>query len=103
MSSGARKLLINLLVIIVSLVLVATVSRGCGVKIPEEGTAQALLFRERCTECHDLIAPQSMTPKMWETIIGRLDGNSKRGHPALPTEVREPLLDYIMRNAYRRR
>ncbi len=99
--SGGRIIALNLALIGAALIVVSSLAAGCGVKLPEEGSPQALLYRERCTECHDIFRPGAMTPKMWETILGGLDGESRRGHPAVPWAERQALLEYIMRHAHR--
>jgi len=88
-----------------ALVLVAALAvssaAGCTPKpLPEEGSPSAVLYMEKCgTTCHRPYQPAALKPKMWETMVARMEIEmARRGIPFLPAE-RAEILDYLNRNA----
>lgn len=83
------------------LVTVGAVSiAGCTGPLPEEGSPSALLYVEKCgTYCHRPYQPSGMKPKMWETMLVRMEIEMRRrGMPFSASEQAE-ILDYLIRNA----
>ncbi|MEA2626813.1 MAG: hypothetical protein QOD06_2858 [Candidatus Binatota bacterium] len=77
----------------------ALLAAGCQVKLPEEGTPAAELYRTRCSACHRLYAPSVLKPAMWEIVVERMRGQIGKAHmPALTEEERQTILDYLKRN-----
>jgi hypothetical protein len=76
-------------------------SVGCTPKpLPEEGSPSALLYTARCgTTCHRPYQPGSLKPKMWETMLARMEIEMARRGMPLSNSERAELLDYLIRNA----
>ena len=79
---------------------VALIAIGCSRRpLPEEGTASADLYVERCGGCHAAYHPQLLTERMWEAMVGRMEITMRRrGQPLSPAD-REEILAYLTRNA----
>lgn len=91
---SARDLIVRL---IATLALVATAA--CSQPLPEEGSADARLYVDRCGRCHAVYMPGMLTSAMWEAMVGRMEGEMKRrGRPLDPVD-RERILAYLQRNA----
>lgn len=73
---------------------------GCGPAVPEPDSPGARLYQSRCTGCHRLYAPGSMTAAMWQVQVERMQGEfTRRGVRALtPSEI-EMLLGYLGRHS----
>jgi hypothetical protein len=79
----------------------AATTLGCMRKpLPEEGSPAALLYVEKCgTYCHLPYQPVALKPKMWETMVARMEIEmARRGMPFSPID-RAQILDYLKRNA----
>lgn len=79
----------------------AATTMGCVPKpLPEEGSPSALLYVEKCgTYCHRPYQPVALKPKMWETMVARMEIEMvRRGMPFSPSD-RAQILDYLSRNA----
>ncbi len=79
----------------------AATTIGCTPKpLPEEGSPSALLYVEKCgTYCHSPYQPVALKPKMWETMVARMEIEMvRRGMPFSPSD-RAQILDYLSRNA----
>ena len=74
---------------------------GCTPKpLPEEGSPSALLYTEKCgTYCHRPYQPAALKPKMWETMVARLEIEMVRRRMPLAPSDRAQILDYLSRNA----
>jgi hypothetical protein len=67
--------------------------------LPEEGSADARLYAERCGSCHPLYRPGVLKAKMWEAMVVRMETEmARRGVPLSPTD-RDSILAYLKRNA----
>ena len=85
-----------------SVVVVATVLAVAActpAPLPEEGSADARLYSERCGGCHPVYQPGVLKPKMWETLIARMEIEMSRRGLALPPAERDAILAYLKRNA----
>jgi hypothetical protein len=82
-------------------VVAATTLLACSRPLPEEGSPQATLYRERCgTGCHGAFQPHTLTPKMWKVQVDRMDQKFRgAGLPVPSGAERDQLLDYLTRNA----
>jgi hypothetical protein len=79
----------------------AATTAGCASPpLPEEGSPSALLYVEKCgTYCHRPYQPVALKPKMWETMVARMEIEmARRGMPFSPRD-RAQILDYLNRNA----
>ena len=73
---------------------------GCGAALPDPDTPGARILRERCTGCHRLYAPGTMTLEMWRVQIERMRVLfAQRGLPWLTRDEERALLDYLTAHA----
>ena len=79
---------------------VLATTSGCTKPLPEEGSPAALLYVEKCgTYCHRPYQPVGLKPKMWETMVARMEIEMiRRGMPFSASD-RAKILDYLRRNA----
>lgn len=79
----------------------AATTIGCTSKpLPEEGSASALLYVEKCgTYCHRPYQPVALKPKMWETMVARMEIEMVRRGMPFSSSDRAQILDYLKRNA----
>ncbi len=83
----------------VSTVLAAAMAACTEPPLPEEGSADARLYAERCGGCHPVYRPGVLKPKMWEAMVARMEIEmSRRGLVLAPAE-RDAILAYLKRNA----
>ena len=75
-------------------------SPGCSHPLPEQGTAQATLYADRCGGCHALVQPAALTPSMWKLQVERMDQKYRAvGRPAPTSDEKARILEYLTRNA----
>jgi len=67
--------------------------------LPEDGSADARLYTERCGSCHPLYRPGLLKAKMWEAMVARMEGEMARRGVPLSTADRDTILAYLKRNA----
>lgn len=73
---------------------------ACTRALPEEGTAAANTYRERCGVCHRVYAPGALKYPMWEIVVGRMEQYLVRtGRGQFSAEDRSTILEYLRRNA----
>jgi len=78
----------------------AVTAAGCSGPLPEEGSPTALLYVEKCgTYCHRPYQPSGMKPKMWETMMVRMEIEMRRRGMPFSARERAVILDYLIRNA----
>jgi hypothetical protein len=83
----------------VSTVLAAAMAACTPAPLPEEGSADAKLYAERCGGCHPVYRPSVLKPKMWEAMVARMEIEmSRRGLVLAPID-RDAILAYLKRNA----
>jgi len=76
--------------------LLALLAVGCGTKLPDTDAPGAVVMRERCTGCHGVYAPASMTLEMWKVQLARMRAEfARRGIPWLNPEEERALLAYL--------
>jgi hypothetical protein len=80
---------------------VAAALAACSRPLPEADSPQARLYVERCgSGCHAAFQPHTLTPKMWQVQVDRMDQKYRAAGIPVPTaQEREQLLDYLTRNA----
>jgi hypothetical protein len=85
---------------LVLVALAVALATGCAPSpLPEEGSADAKLYVERCGGCHPVYRPAVLKAKMWETMVARMEIEmSRRGLVLAPTD-RAAILAYLKRNA----
>ena len=73
---------------------------GCSKPLPEEGSADAALYAQRCGGCHVAHHPSALTAAMWDVMVKRMDSEIKRrGFPPLAEPERGRVLAYLQRHA----
>ena len=78
----------------------ALLASGCGPSLPDPETPGAVVLRERCTGCHGLSTPGSMTLEMWKVQLARMQGEfTRRGLPWLSAAEERALMDYLTAHA----
>lgn len=87
-----------------SLTLVAlaasVLAAGCQKPLPEEGSAAAELYRERCGGCHRAYHPGATKLPTWKMILPMMEQRMRAaGLPPLTGKERRTIVDYLRRNA----
>ena len=78
----------------------AVLLAACSSPLPEEGSAAASLYRERCGGCHRVYSPRSLKYPLWEVIVGRMQAKiAQSGGTPLAREERETILAYLRKHA----
>lgn len=73
---------------------------SCTRELPEQGSAAANLYRERCGSCHRAYSPASLTAPTWQMILPRMERYMERStRGPLSAEQRRVIVDYLRRNA----
>jgi len=69
---------------------------GCDARLPDADTPGARLYAHRCTGCHRIYAPGSMTAPMWAMTVERMQGElARRGGAPLTAAEQRTLLAYL--------
>jgi hypothetical protein len=72
---------------------------GCNPPLPEAESPGAQLYASRCSGCHRLYAPATMTGEMWKFQVERMQGELvRRGLQPLSPGERDTLLAYLQRH-----
>ncbi|HXC51209.1 MAG TPA: hypothetical protein VN634_10025 [Candidatus Limnocylindrales bacterium] len=78
----------------------ALLAGGCAGPLPEEGSADARLYSDRCGTCHRAYQPKTLTPAMWRVQVERMDKKFLEARVPPPTAAeRDRILAYLTRNA----
>jgi hypothetical protein len=82
-------------------VLILSVSVGCSSvqTLPEEKTADAKLYRQKCTLCHGLPSPSRHTRLEWKHYLKLMESHMKSRDIAFPDEEKKIIQGYLDRNA----
>ena len=83
------------------LAFVSLVISGCKpASLPEATSPAAQLYVNRCGNCHVPYSPHEMTAAMWDTQVTMMEVKIQAaGMPALTSDERESILEYLKRNA----
>ena len=84
---------------VLSLVL-ALGALGCNASLPEPESPAVQLYQKRCSRCHRVYAPGSLTAEMWKFMIARMEQEFQHsGLPPLPADERQTILDYLQKHS----
>ena len=79
---------------------VAFAVAGCSRPLPEQGSAAARLYTERCGNCHRPYQPRSLTAAMWQVQVAAMRQKiAAAGQPPLTPDQDREILEYLQRNA----
>jgi mono/diheme cytochrome c family protein len=80
---------------------IAVFTSGCKpASLPDATSAGAQLYVSRCGNCHAPYNPHEMTAAMWSTQVTMMEIKIQAaGQPALTSEERDSILEYLKRNA----
>ena len=79
-----------------SLVVAAALLAGCSTPLPDPQSAGGQIYQVRCSPCHPLYAPGSLTRAMWEMQIDRMQGEMvRRGVNPLTEQERYLIMSYL--------
>jgi hypothetical protein len=80
--------------------LIAILVSSCDASLPEPETPAAQLYRQRCSTCHRLYAPQLLTAEMWGYMIPRMEQEMlRRRIPSLKADEKQTILEYLQKHA----
>jgi hypothetical protein len=81
--------------------LLASVVTGCGPRpLPDASSPGAQAYVNRCGQCHAPYNPRELTASMWDTQVTMMEVKIQQaGLPALSSDEREAILEYLQRNA----
>ena len=80
-------------------VLIAVFVSSCDASLPEPESPAAQLYRQRCSGCHRLYAPQLLTPEMWGYMIPRMEQEMlRRRVPLLKADEKQTILEYLQKH-----
>ncbi len=80
--------------------LLAPLAAACSPKLPDPQSAGAQIYQVRCSGCHQLYAPGSMTAAMWEVQIARMQEEMlRRAVNPLTEQERYLVLSYLRAHA----
>jgi mono/diheme cytochrome c family protein len=84
-----------------ALALLTVVASGCKpASLPDATSPGAQLYTNRCGSCHVPYNPHEMTASMWDTQVTMMEVKIQAaGMPALTSDERESILEYLKRNA----
>lgn len=86
--------------LVIAALALASAASCSPVELPEPESAAAALYRERCSGCHNLLAPRVLTPAMWRFQVERMQGEMvRRGFAPLTRSEMDILLDYLSRHS----
>ena len=78
----------------------ALLAAACAPSLPDPGAPGAIVLQERCTGCHGLSAPGSMTLEMWKVQLARMHEEfARRGLPWLTATEERTLINYLAAHA----
>ncbi len=82
-------------------IVAAVLAVGCGgAALPDADAPGAVVLRERCTGCHRLYAPGTMTAEMWKIQVDRMRTQfAQRGMPWLTPTEEQALMTYLTSHA----
>jgi mono/diheme cytochrome c family protein len=84
-----------------AIVLAFILISGCKrASLPDATSPGAQLYVDRCGNCHVPYNPHEMTASMWDTQVTMMEVKIQAaGMPALTSDERDSILEYLKRNA----
>ena len=80
--------------------LIAIFVSSCDAALPEPDSPAAHLYRQRCSVCHRLYAPQLLTAEMWGYTVSRMEQEMlRRRVPPLKADEKQTILEYLQKHA----
>jgi Dihaem cytochrome c len=80
--------------------LIAILVSSCDAALPEPDSPAAHLYRQRCSACHRLYAPQLLTAEMWGYTVSRMEQEMlRRRVPPLKADEKQTILEYLQKHA----
>lgn len=70
-----------------------------GGSLPEEGSADVALFRNKCTVCHSWPHPQRHNAWEWDHYLTLMEGHMKNRGFTMEPQEKETIRAYLHRNA----
>mgnify|MGYP001157000115 FL=1 len=67
--------------------------------IPEPGSPEAGVYRQKCSSCHGLPDPGRHNVEEWIHFLGLMEGFMKERNFPFPPEEKEAIQSYLFRNA----
>ncbi|MGC1677849.1 MAG: hypothetical protein WA740_09970 [Candidatus Binataceae bacterium] len=99
MRASLRISSVRIAIVIATLALLA----GCAHRaatLPESGSPAAVVYQQRCGQCHAPYNPRSMTSAMWSVQVDAMQLKMRQsGIAPLTDDQRQMILDYLTRNA----
>jgi Dihaem cytochrome c len=84
----------------IAAVLVLLTLAGCNKPLPEQNTAAAHLYVNRCGQCHRAYSPRSLTAAMWHIQVEVMETKmQEQGVAPLTGHERDTIMSYLTRNA----
>ena len=81
-------------------VVIAVFVSSCDSSLPEPDSPAAQLYRQRCSTCHRLHAPQTLTAEMWGYMVDRMEQEMlRRRVPPLQADEKQTILEYLQKHA----
>lgn len=79
-----------------ALIAALVLASGCEPTLPDPQSAGAQIYQVRCSGCHRLYEPRSMTAAMWEMQVERMQPELvRRGVNPLTEQERHLVLSYL--------
>jgi hypothetical protein len=73
---------------------------GCDADLPDRGAPGAIVMAKRCSACHRVYAPGSMTLEMWKVQMARMQQLfAQRGIPWLSPDEEQAVWTYLQQHA----
>ena len=72
---------------------------ACSSPLPEEGSASAELYRNRCGSCHRAYQPRALKFPLWEPIFARMETYLRHSRQPLTEAEKETILAYLRQHA----
>jgi hypothetical protein len=73
---------------------------ACGPTLPDPESPGAVVLRDRCSSCHRIYPPGSMTLEMWKVQLQRMRGLfAQHGLPWLTPAEEQAVLEYLAAHA----
>jgi hypothetical protein len=72
---------------------------ACSSPLPDEGSASAELYRNRCGSCHRIYQPRALKFPLWEPIVARMETYLRHSRQPLAEAERETILAYLRQHA----